>query len=60
MIKLLEVHIPARKSAKIDSGIRKLFKLIKSDTKTAESGFEIRKLIKWVLLPDGRRPYMYA
>ena len=36
MIKLLEVHIPARKRAKIDSGIRKLFKLIRSDTKTAE------------------------
>jgi len=36
MIKLLEVHIPARKSAKIDSGIRKLFKLIRSDTNTAE------------------------
>jgi len=45
MIKLLEVHIPARKSAKIDSGIRKLFKLIRSDTNTAESGFEIRTLV---------------
>ena len=45
MIKLLEVHIPARKSAKIDSGIRKLFKLIRSDTNTAESGFEIHSLV---------------
>ena len=57
MIKLLEVHIPARKSAKIDSGIRKLFKLIRSDTNTAESGFEIRlSLVQLSMMkthPDG-------